>query len=167
MATRWKSFKYVPAYRSWGQKTGWEEHAPYGVTPREGKRYLGPLVVLTGKATFSSAEDFLAPLKQSGRAILVGQKTSGSTGNPIYVDLPGGGKFRVVSKRDVFADGTEFVGYGIAPDVPIAPTQKDLLEGRDVVLEKAIDVLKNGAVKYIYGFTGHQAQGADSCRPFF
>jgi C-terminal processing protease CtpA/Prc len=141
--SRWRSRRYVPAYRSWGNEQEWEQSGPQFVQPRRGARYLGPLVVLTGPATYSSAEDFLVPLSYSKRAVLVGGATAGSTGNPIYVDLPRGGKFRVVSKRDVFPDGTEFVGYGIAPNVAVAPTQLDLFEGRDPVLEAGINAIKS------------------------
>ena len=144
-ASMWKSRRYVPAYRSWGKEPEWEQSDPAIVQPREGTRYLGPLVVLTGPSTYSSAEDFLVPLTYSRRAVLVGGKTAGSTGNPIYVDLPRGGKFRVVSKRDLFPDGKEFVGYGIAPDVAVEPTQHDLFEGRDPVLEAGIDAITNWA----------------------
>ncbi|MGB3564391.1 MAG: S41 family peptidase [Thermoanaerobaculia bacterium] len=142
-AAMWKSIKYVPAYRSWGNEPEWEQSDPAIVQPREGTRYLGPLVVLTGPATYSSAEDFLVPLSFSGRAVLVGGTTAGSTGNPIYVDLPRDGKFRVVSKRDLFPDGAEFVGYGITPDVVVEPTQHDLFEERDPVLEAGIEAITN------------------------
>jgi carboxyl-terminal processing protease len=143
MASKWKSFSYVPAYRSWGKPTGWLEGTPSIIEPRNGKRYLGPLVVLTGSGTFSAAEDFLVPLKYSKRAILVGEKTAGSTGNPIVISLPGGGIFRVVSKRDVYPDGTEFVGVGINPDVVVNITQRDIIEKSDAVLNKGIDVIRN------------------------
>jgi C-terminal processing protease CtpA/Prc len=141
--SKWKSLCYVPAYRSWGQPTGWKEEGPAVIEPRAGKRYDGPLAVLTGPGTFSAAEDFLVPLQYARRAVLVGEKTAGSTGNPIRVPLPGGGTFMVVSKRDTFPDGREFVGIGIPPDVEIHPTPKDLLEGTDSVLGKAVDVIKN------------------------
>jgi carboxyl-terminal processing protease len=132
----------VPAYRSWGRPTGWIEGGPPIVKPREGKRFAGPLVVLTGPGTFSAAEDFLVPLKHSGRAVLVGEKTAGSTGNPLMVPLPGGGTSMVVSKRDTFPGGKEFVGIGIAPDVSVGPSQQDLLKATDTVLQKGIQVLK-------------------------
>ena len=141
-ASMWKSIEYVPAYRSWGDDPQWVQSEAAIIQPRDGTRYPGPLVVLTGPATYSSAEDFLVPLISCGRAVLVGGMTAGSTGNPIYVDLPRGGKFRVVSKRDLFPDGTEFVGYGIAPDVAIEPTQRDLVEGRDPVLEAGVEAIK-------------------------
>ena len=146
VASKWKSISYVPAYRSWGRPTGWIEGGPAIVKPREGRRHIGPLVILTGPGTFSAAEDFLVPLKYSGRAVLVGEKTAGSTGNPISVPLPGGGTFMVVSKRDMFPDGKEFVGVGIPPDVPVHPTQQDLLRATDPVLQKGIDVIRNLAL---------------------
>jgi C-terminal processing protease CtpA/Prc len=141
--SKWKSLCYVPAFRSWGQPTGWKEDGPAVIEPRAGRRFSGPLAVLTGPGTFSAAEDFLVPLQYAKRAVLVGEKTAGSTGNPIRVPLPGGGTFMVVSKRDTFPDGREFVGIGIQPDVEVHPTPKDLLEGTDSVLGKAVDVIKN------------------------
>jgi C-terminal processing protease CtpA/Prc len=145
-ASKWKSLSYVPAYRSWGRPTEWIEEGPAIIEPRQGKKYLGPLVVLTGPGTFSAAEDFLVPFKYSRRAVLVGEKTGGSTGNPIVVPLPAGGIFRVVSKRDLFPDGQEFVGIGISPDVELHFTQPDLLNGTDPILQKGIDVIRNWAL---------------------
>jgi len=142
-ASAWKSLSYIPAYRSWGRMTGWQEGGPSIIEPRKGKRFSGPLVVLTGPGTHSAAEDFLVPLQYAKRAVLVGEKTAGSTGNPINLPLPGGGIFRVVSLRSVFPDGREFVGIGISPDVEVRPTQKDLQEGTDPVLQKGIDVIGN------------------------
>ena len=75
--------------------------------------------------------------------MLVGEKTAGSTGNPITVALPGGGIFRVVSKRDMFPDGKEFVGIGIIPDVEVKITQQEIVGGNDPVLDKGIDVIRN------------------------
>lgn len=143
MASKWKSLSYVPVYRSWGRPTEWLESNPAIIDPSTGKRYTGSLVVLTGPCTFSAAEDFLVPLKYSKRALLVGEKTAGSTGNPIIVTLPGGGIFRVVSKRDIFPDGTEFVGIGIIPDVEVKVTQQDIIGESDPVFNKAIDVIRN------------------------
>ena len=142
---KWKSLSYVPAYRSWDRPTEWIEGSLSLVEPRKGKRYTGPLVILTGPGTHSSAEDFLVPLQYSQRAMLVGEKTAGSTGNPITVPLPGGGMFRVVSLRAMFPDGREFVGIGISPDVEVHPTQRDLLKGTDPVLQKGIEVIRNKA----------------------
>ena len=104
--------------------------------------FLGPVVVLTNVGTVSAAEDFLIPLHASGRATLVGGRTAGTTGRPLFIDLPGGAKVRICTKRDTYPDGREFVGVGVIPDVEIYPTPQDIADGRDAVLEKGIEVLK-------------------------
>lgn len=141
----WKSPKYVPAKKSWGYEPEWEQGpcGPEFIQPRAGYRYLGPLVILTGPATFSTAEDFIIPFDFSNRAVLVGETTAGSTGNPLRVQLPGGGNFRVVTLRTIYPDGREWVGTGIKPHVEIHPSRQDIYKGNDPVLLKGIEVLKN------------------------
>ena len=142
-AARWRTRKYLPAYRSWGEPEEWHEEESGGIQPAEGKRYSGPLVVLAGHHTASAAEDFLVPLKYSRRAKIIGDVTAGSTGNPVTVQLPGGYILRVCSKHDSFPDGEEFVGIGIQSDILIKNTQKDVAEARDAVLLKAFEVIQD------------------------
>ncbi len=106
--------------------------------PSDGPRFLGPLVVLTGPYTFSAAEDFVVPLDYADRAVFVGDTTGGSTGQPLMMLLPGGGSFRVCTKRDRYPDGREFCGFGIAPDTVVLPTVEDVREDRDPVMEAAV-----------------------------
>jgi len=141
---RWKSPKYVPAEQSWGMHPEWEEGflGDQYIQPREGYHFDGPLVILTGHATFSTAEDFIIPLAYAERAILVGETTAGSTGNPKRVSLPGGGDFRVVTLRTLYPDGAEWVGTGIRPDYEVTLTRQDIVDGRNAILLKGIDVIK-------------------------
>jgi carboxyl-terminal processing protease len=46
----------------------------------------------------------------------------------------------VTSIRRTFPDGSQFEGVGISPDVEIHPTAQDLKQGRDVVLNKALEL---------------------------
>lgn len=142
---RWKSPKYVPAKNSWGFAPEWEEGyiGNENIQPREGKRYSGPLVILIGHTTYSTAEDFLIPFDFSNRAVLTGAITAGSTGNPCRIQLPGGGNFRVVTLETLYPDGRKWVGIGIKPAVEVEPTQKDFVNGNDPVLLKGIEVIKN------------------------
>lgn len=142
-SSKWKTRKYLPAYRSWGQPEEWFEEKPGEISPSEGPTFTGPLVVLIGPHTVSAAEDFVVPLDYSNRALLIGSKTAGTTGNPLMVTLPGGGVFRVCTKRDSYPDGKEFVGIGIDPDIVVEPTQLDIYEGRDPALEKAVEVISH------------------------
>lgn len=106
-------------------------------------RLRAPVVVLAGNSTGSAAEDFLIIIRQlkSTRIPIVGEPSTGSTGQPMSFSLPGGGSARICTKRDTYADGTDFVGVGVIPDVLVAPTVQSLISGKDVVLEKAVAVL--------------------------
>ena len=73
----------------------------------------------------------------------MGEKTAGGAGNPLVFALPGGGTFRVSTFTAVYPGGEEYVGKGVAPDVEVRPTRKDVSEGKDPILEKAIDVITN------------------------
>ncbi len=138
-AAKWKSRKYIPTFRAWGRDESWHEGGAMAeIGPSDGQRYAGPLVVLTGPRTFSAAEDFVVPLDFSNRATIIGDTTGGSTGQPLSMTLPGGGTFRVCTKRDIYPDGTEFVGIGIPPDIVVLPTRQDVIDGHDPVLERAV-----------------------------
>lgn len=108
----------------------------------EGPRIVVPTVILTGHNTASAAEDFLVYLDKQPHITRMGRKTFGSTGQPLLFELPGGGSARVCTKKDVFPDGREFVGYGIIPQIEVNPTVEDFIQGRDRALEKAVEVLK-------------------------
>lgn len=141
----WKSPKYIPAKISWGNDPEWEQGFLIDeyIQPRVGKRFPGPLVILTGHSTFSAAEDFVVPFDFSDRAILVGETTAGSTGNPRRVPLPGGGDFRVVTLRTLYPDGAEWVGTGVKPNFEVELSQQDLYERKTPILTKGIEVLRN------------------------
>lgn len=72
------------------------------------------------------------------RGLTLGESTGGSTGQAINFQLPGGGTARVCGKRDVFPDGREFVGIGVAPQIEVRQTVAGLRAGRDPVLDRAL-----------------------------
>jgi carboxyl-terminal processing protease len=137
---------YSPALRSWGMGddgvgTRWEEHQMGPLAPEGPLSFHGPLAILTSAATHSAAEDFVGPLKCSGRALTIGGTTAGSTGNPLTFPLPGGGGFRVCTRYMQLPDGAEFIGIGIPPDIEVSPTATDIAEARDPVLDRAVEEL--------------------------
>lgn len=99
--------------------------------------YDGPVAVLIGPRTFSAAEDFVVSFDAMKRGPLVGEKTAGSTGQPLFFKLPGGGSARICVKRDSTPDGREFVGKGIAPTVEVKSIVADVRAHRDAALERA------------------------------
>lgn len=133
--------QYIGAYRAWGKKTQLLE-SKASTVPRQGKRYLGPIVVLTGIATASTAEDFAIGLKFAGRALLVGERTAGSAGNTLSFPLPGGGNFEVSTFRAYLPDGSEYVHIGVMPDVEVKTTQRDIYKGLEPILAKGLEIIK-------------------------
>lgn len=140
--SHWRSRQHIAAYKAWGRDEQWHEGDHGTIEPHQSKHYAGAVVVLTGPETASAAEDFVVAFQTSGRGRVVGQRTCGSTGQPLRVDLPGGGAARICTKRDTYPDGREFVGIGVIPDVEVEPTREDIASQRDVVLEKGVEVLK-------------------------
>jgi len=116
------------------------------IKPSSGKRYSGPVVVLTSRYTGSAAEDFVAAVKESHRAKIVGETTSGGTGNGLFSILPGYGTLRVCVNVGYFANGEPWQGRGIDPDINVSRKIKDVYNGYDPVLAKGLEVLK-GLIK--------------------
>jgi len=139
--SHWKSRKHVAAFKAWGRQEQWEEGDHDTITPHETKHYAGPVAVLTGPETASAAEDFVVAFHACGRGKVIGQRTSGSTGQPLMVQLPGGGGARICTKRNTYPDGKEFVGIGVIPDVEVEPTREDIAGQRDPVLSTALKLL--------------------------
>jgi len=136
--------RYNPTDRAHGMLLDFVESPAGEIAPAEGPRFEGPVAVLTGAATFSAAEDFLVAWKNSGRGPTIGSASGGSTGQPLGFPLPGGGSARVCTKHDTFPDGREWVGVGIAPDIPVELTAADVMAGKDAVLDRAVAFVKSG-----------------------
>ncbi|MFC1800000.1 S41 family peptidase [Candidatus Eisenbacteria bacterium] len=136
----WKYPHYVAAHRNWGREPEWST-AKHIIPPRDGARFMGPIVILTAGTASSTAEDFAISLREAGRAVLVGERTAGSAGNPISRPLPGGGQFRMATFRAYLPDGGEYVGIGVKPDIEIAPSKQDIRSDADIVMDKGLEVL--------------------------
>ncbi len=120
---------------------GWEI-GQYEVKPDPKKHYAGPVVVLVNERTRGTAEDLGIYLKDARRVTFVGGPTAGCNGNRTWLSLPGAGRMFFTGMRVKFGDGSRFQNIGILPDVPVAPTIEGIRAGRDEVLEKGIEVLR-------------------------
>ncbi|MGZ5287343.1 MAG: S41 family peptidase, partial [Flavisolibacter sp.] len=136
--------QYNPLLKVWGQNN----LALYTILPGKTKPfsdraiYEKPVVVLTGRMTASAAEDFTVQLDVMKRGMIIGQPTAGTTGQPMFSTLPGGGTLRVCIRKDTYPDGKEFVGIGIQPTVLVTENAAAFLKGEDPVLKKALQLLQ-------------------------
>ena len=99
--------------------------------------YAGRLFLLVDRFCGSACEDFVMPFRDTRRAVVIGETTQGSSGNPYRADLGDGISVGIGAVRYRFPDGAAFEGVGIVPDTPIERRLADLVSGRDSVLERA------------------------------
>lgn len=118
-----------------------EEYEDSWGMPGQEALFDGPCVLLTSRGTVSAAEDFAAFFRTNHRAALIGAPTCGTTGTPLIQPLSAGSA-RICTVGYTLLDGTEFIGKGIQPDIPIEPNSDDLRQGRDAVLEYALEYLR-------------------------
>lgn len=155
----WRTREHRASFKAWGKFAGqqgdtaslnykyyigevWYRSYHDTLYPTQGRKITVPTVVLIGYSTASAAEDFLVYADRVPHFTRVGQPTYGSTGQPLFFDLPGGGSARICTKRDTYPDGRDFVGVGVQPDVKIENTVVDFVRNRDRVLEAGIEVLR-------------------------
>jgi C-terminal processing protease CtpA/Prc len=119
----------------------WYESQPDTLVSRHDLLKDLDVVILIGNNTASAAEDFLIAAESISLGKTIGDYTFGSTGQPMFIRLPGGGSARICTKRDTYPDGKEFVGYGIKPDILVKETIHDYVSEKDRVLEHAIKML--------------------------
>ncbi|PAJ75933.1 hypothetical protein CJF42_02615 [Pseudoalteromonas sp. NBT06-2] len=113
-------FAWAKKYEPYFSGNAWQENEPDKIFADDvtfENKVVVPTVVLISRETSAAAESFLVYASSASHIILVGEPTFGSTGQPLDIELPGGGFAKICTKRETFADGRDFVGYGIQPDI--------------------------------------------------
>ena len=77
-------------------------------------------------------------------AMVIGSQSAGADGNVIPMfSLPGEILTTFTGLGVYYSDGGETQRIGIVPNLEIKPTIKGIREGRDEVLEKALELISN------------------------
>ena len=104
-------------------------------------RYRGPVCVLIGEKTFSSAQKLTNAIKDYRLATLIGTETGGNPnafGEMCIVRMPNSRlEFGVSGKSYIRANGDATWRRGILPDIEVRQTPEDRAQGIDTVLEFA------------------------------
>ena len=100
-----------------------------------------PLVVLVNVGSASASEIVAGAIQDSGRGILVGERTFGKGSVQLPHTLSDGSELRVTIARWFTPKGHEIQGIGILPDIEVEMTLEDLEADRDPQLERAVEYL--------------------------
>jgi len=96
----------------------------------------------------SACEELLEASKNNHRGTLVGETTEGTAGPSYIHDFHNGMTIGIVVKLRYFPDGSEFEGIGIKPGVEVHPSVDDLKNGRDIVLDKVLELAEKSELNY-------------------
>lgn len=111
------------------------------MAPRE-PRFKGKFVFITNGSAISYAESCMAIIANYKLAPIVGSPTAGANGNINPFNLPGGYRVVYTGMRVMNHDDSRHHVVGVKPTVPLEPTVQGIRDGRDELLEKAIEILK-------------------------
>jgi C-terminal processing protease CtpA/Prc len=116
------------------QSQGWEMQP---MEPHIG----GEVVFITDGSAISYAESFMGLIDGYDLAEIVGQPTAGTNGNVNPMELPGRFTFYWTGMKVVTHDGKQHHLTGVQPTIPAQRTVRGVREGRDELLEKAIEMI--------------------------
>lgn len=111
------------------------------VSPHSGDKYLGKIAVLTNRRSYSASTFFAQMMKVLPQAELFGDQTGGGGGIPAYAELPNGWTYRFSASQSIDLDDYH-IEFGVLPDHKIDLDKLSESEGKDDIIEAAIEWLK-------------------------
>ena len=105
-----------------------------------------PLIILIDGGTASAAEIVAGALADRDRATLIGASHSFGKGSvQLVYDLSDGSSIHVTSSRWFTPDGNQLDQQGLMPEILVTLTDEGIQNGRDEVLERAIEFFETGS----------------------
>jgi C-terminal processing protease CtpA/Prc len=110
--------------------------------PSPSWKYRGKVVVLIDERAISQAEHTCLFIEAMTHAKFVGTPTNGANGDVTSVVLPGDIRAHFTGHDVRHADGRQLQRLGIQPDIRAEPSIEGIRNGRDEVLEAAVNYLR-------------------------
>lgn len=104
--------------------------------------YRGKIVILVNELTQSQAEFTAMAFRVAPNVTVLGSTTAGADGNVSPILLPGKIRTLISGIGVYYPDGKETQRVGIIPDIVVQPTINGILENRDEVLDKALELIR-------------------------
>lgn len=111
---------------------------PYAtyVEPYKGYSYFNPVVLLTNRKCYSSANDFTNAMRYIPQVTIIGDRTGGGGGLPMSSELPNGWGLRY-SSSPMLDREMEHLEFGIEPDIRVDFKEEDRYNNIDTLIEFA------------------------------
>ncbi len=109
--------------------------------PNTGKSFKGKLIVLVNELSQSQAEYTAMALRAGDNTTIVGSTTAGADGNVSTIILPGGLRTMISGIGVYYPNGGETQRIGIVPDIEVKPTINGIKDGKDELIDKAIEII--------------------------
>ncbi|WP_165825407.1 S41 family peptidase [Pedobacter yonginense] len=120
----------------------------FGKTIPNGQRakdnYSGKVVVIVNSTSQSQAEYTTMAFQSSPNVKVIGSTTAGADGNVSAIVLPGGLRTMISGIGVFYPDGKPTQRVGVKVDEIVYPTIDGIKNGKDELLEKAIETLNKG-----------------------
>ncbi|MBD3297886.1 MAG: hypothetical protein GF341_04460 [candidate division Zixibacteria bacterium] len=115
----------------------------WSVRPDGQYRFTGPVILLTHRFSISAAENLALAMRTLPNVTVVGETTCGVMADVYGFQLPNGWFVHCAYKLFTDHKGFCWEGIGIPPDLRITNSAEDIKNGRDRVLEFALDLAHN------------------------
>lgn len=112
------------------------------VFPRK-QQFAGKVAILIDNQSASTSEVMAGGLQELGRARVFGETSAGAVLPSSIEKLPNGDRFQAAYASFISPLGNELEGRGVIPDELVFVTPSELLQGKDAVIEKAADWIRN------------------------
>ncbi|WP_242921326.1 S41 family peptidase [Pontibacter liquoris] len=106
-------------------------------------KYKGRVILLTNERAQSHAEFTIMCLQTGDNVTTIGSQTSGADGNVSVFEMVGGYKTAITGIGIFYPDNTETQRKGVKIDIEVSPTLQGIKDGRDEVLEKAVEFVNS------------------------
>jgi len=110
--------------------------------PQGPRQFTKPVVMLTHRWTISAGDCFVLAMRVLPHVINLGEFTSGAYSDEYWDTLPNGWRVCICNKLYLDPDGVCWEGIGTPPNIRMVNAPEDIAAGRDLVLERALDLLK-------------------------
>ena len=100
--------------------------------------FRGPLAILMDGCSASTSEIFAGGMQDLKRARVFGMRSAGAALPSMFERLPNGDGFQYAIANYISEGGKQLEGAGVIPDEIAGPSRRELLEGRDPALDRAL-----------------------------